>query len=67
MTMSTESVAQLRGADVVDASGDKVGTVELMNGVAFFMRGSFLSRCRCKRYATLLQSREDTRSGPAGL
>jgi uncharacterized protein (TIGR02271 family) len=28
MTMSTESVAQLRGADVIDASGDKVGTVE---------------------------------------
>ena len=28
MTMSMESVAQLRGADVIDASGDKVGTVE---------------------------------------
>jgi uncharacterized protein (TIGR02271 family) len=28
MTMSTESVAQLRGADVIDNSGDKVGTVE---------------------------------------
>jgi uncharacterized protein (TIGR02271 family) len=28
MTMSTESVAQLRGAEVIDASGDKVGTVE---------------------------------------
>jgi len=28
MTMSTETVAQWRGADVVDASGDKVGTVE---------------------------------------
>jgi uncharacterized protein (TIGR02271 family) len=28
MTMSTESVAQLRGADVIDASGDKVGSVE---------------------------------------
>ena len=28
MTMSTDSVAQLRGADVIDASGDKVGTVE---------------------------------------
>jgi uncharacterized protein (TIGR02271 family) len=28
MTMSTENVAQLRGADVIDASGDKVGAVE---------------------------------------
>src|SRR5215211_4640744 len=28
MTMSTESVAQLRGAEVIDASVDKVGTVE---------------------------------------
>jgi uncharacterized protein (TIGR02271 family) len=28
MTMTTETVAQLRGADVIDASGDKVGTVE---------------------------------------
>jgi uncharacterized protein (TIGR02271 family) len=28
MTMTTESVAQLRGAEVIDASGDKVGTVE---------------------------------------
>ena len=28
MTMSMESVAQLRGADVIDASGDKVGTVD---------------------------------------
>jgi uncharacterized protein (TIGR02271 family) len=28
MTMSTESVAQWRGAEVVDASGDKVGKVE---------------------------------------
>jgi uncharacterized protein (TIGR02271 family) len=28
MTMSMETVAQWRGADVIDASGDKVGTVE---------------------------------------
>ena len=28
MTMSTETVAQWRGADVVDQDGDKVGTVE---------------------------------------
>ena len=28
MTMSTENVAQLRGADVIDPSGDKVGKVE---------------------------------------
>jgi len=28
MTMSTESVAQWRGADVIDQDGDKVGTVE---------------------------------------
>jgi uncharacterized protein (TIGR02271 family) len=28
MTMSTESVAQWRGADVIDQEGDKVGTVE---------------------------------------
>jgi uncharacterized protein (TIGR02271 family) len=28
MTMSTETVAQWRGADVIDASGDKVGKVE---------------------------------------
>src|SRR3954471_21106362 len=28
MTMSTESVAQLRGSNVLDATGDKVGTVE---------------------------------------
>ena len=28
MTMSTENAAQLRGADVIDASGDKVGTVQ---------------------------------------
>jgi uncharacterized protein (TIGR02271 family) len=28
MTMSTESVAQWRGADVIDSDGDKVGTVE---------------------------------------